>query len=226
MITVVAGGPGLVALGEDTDRDAVGVWTSVDGLTWARVQNAESIFGSATVSRVVAGGPGLVAVGHSNWDRDVEAVVWSSVDGIRWSRVPQDKSVFRGAMFDVTASDSGLVAVGGGDQGAVAWTSADGIAWSRVPHDETVFGKGDNMGETPAMVGVASRGRELVAVGVSGYLVGVDGHPVWTSPDGVAWSRLIDEGLFDLSLSGVVAGGPGLVLFNDYGVWVAAPDES
>ena len=85
MLSVVAGGPGLVAVGYNKwghDRDAA-VWTSPDGLTWARVPHDEAIFGGDNdqeMRSVVAGGPGLVAVGRSgseSWSRgSANAAVW------------------------------------------------------------------------------------------------------------------------------------------------------
>jgi len=68
MSDVVAGGPGLVAVGRDGsggDEDAA-VWTSTDGETWTRIPHNETTFGGTgnqAMFEVVAGGPGLVAVG-------------------------------------------------------------------------------------------------------------------------------------------------------------------
>jgi hypothetical protein len=156
--TVVAGGPGLVAFGDDLQQEvvgegnAVGVWVSRDGLNWSRVPVDESVFAGATVGNVVTGGPGLVAVGHTGLDEyyytepdeESDAVVWVSLDGISWTRVPHDESVFGGdgrvAMHDVTVGGPGLVAVGSGEQRAIMWTSRDGLVWTRVPHDESTFG--------------------------------------------------------------------------------------
>ncbi|MGI9610293.1 MAG: hypothetical protein ACR2NL_08350 [Acidimicrobiia bacterium] len=198
MSSVTAWGPGLVAVGGSDDGAAV--WASVDGVVWSRVDHDESVFGGASMKSVTVGGPGLVAVG---WDTTLDthradAAVWTSVDGLVWSRVPHDESVFGGddrqVMYDVTAGGPGLVAVGAdGDepwdnslgQDAAVWTSVDGIVWSRVPHDESVFG-----GNTPAMFSVTAGGPGLVAVGFSGYSAGLDPAAVWTSVDGIVWSRV------------------------------------
>jgi hypothetical protein len=182
------------------------------------------VFGSATVNSVTVGGPGLVAVGRSISEEDATAVVWTSVDGFAWSRVPHDESVFGGEgdheMFDIVAGGPGLVAVG---SGSTVWTSVDGFAWSRGPH---VKGVDEPFNGRPAIVSVASRGRELVAVGGGGWFVGgVSGSPVWTSPDGVTWSRFTDELVFSADLTLVIASGPGFLLFNNYGVWEAVPSE-
>ena len=121
----------------------------------------------------------------------------------------------------VAAGGPGLIAVGydvsGGDADAAVWTSADGLVWSRVPHDDAVFGGGD----AQEMVAVAAGGPGLVAVGfdVSG---GDLGAAVWTSADGLVWSRVPhDEALFGgvdaQQMIAVIPGGPGLVAVG-YGV--------
>jgi hypothetical protein len=86
MSAVVAGGPGLVAVGDDVpgeERDAA-VWTSADGLVWSRVPHDEAVFGGVEtqmMSSVAVGGPGLVAVGYSYLGADGDAAVWTSADG-------------------------------------------------------------------------------------------------------------------------------------------------
>ena len=222
MNSVTVGGPGLVAVGGAT------VWTSVDGITWSRVPHDEAVFSGASMSSVTVGGPGLVAVG----DADSDAAVWTSFDGITWSRVPHDEAVFGGedsqAMRSVTVGGPGLVAVGtdGSHDGeghfieygdAAVWTSVDGIIWSRVPHDEEVFGAGGN----PAMLSVTTGGPGLVAVGYDGYGLGKGSSvPVWTSLDGITWTRVphVQSGLSrrDYVMFGVTAGGPGLVAVGNY----------
>ena len=82
------------------------------------------------------------------------------------------------------------------------WTSSDGVNWSRVPYDEAVFGGA-------VMFSVTDGGTGLVAVGQTdpndevrwvdtdeGNLAPVtvrqaDPNPaVWTSGDGITWSRV------------------------------------
>jgi hypothetical protein len=125
-------------------------------------------------------------------------------------------------MFDVTLGGPGLVAVGEDDSAAVVWTSADGLAWSRVPHDEAVFGL--ILGDGNAMTGVTVGGPGFVAVGSDGLNsdnpTGRARAVVWTSVDGLSWSRVPhdeavfggpgDQGMFDVTL-----GGPGLVAVGE-----------
>jgi hypothetical protein len=222
---VTAGGPGLVAVGSDNLLGGrAAVWTSPDGITWSRVPHDEAVFGgdgSQIMNGVTAAGPGLVAVGYSGPEEgELDAAVWTSPDGITWSRVPHDEAVFGGKgpviMNSVTAGGPGLVAVGRAGpmtpQEAVAavWTTPDGITWSRVPHDEAAFGGRGNL----FMNSVAAGGPGLVAVGGTHSWQRGDPAPVWTSPDGITWSRVPDdEAVFPglMEIESVTAGGPGLV---------------
>ncbi|NNF52998.1 MAG: hypothetical protein HKN03_01005 [Acidimicrobiales bacterium] len=129
MLSVTAGGPGLVAVGADSwlpELARTPVWTSPDGFTWTRVPDDETVRGSMT--SVTAGGPGLVAVGSDRIGSDTSeaTAVWTSVDGIKWSRVPHDDAVFGkwpDWINDVTLGGPGLLAVGvhGGD--AAVWVA-------------------------------------------------------------------------------------------------------
>jgi len=242
MSKVVAGGPGLVAIGwEEGGDDDVAVWTSPDGLAWSRVPHDEEIFGGSEdqyADGLAVGGPGLVVAGSDYSGGDGEAAVWVSSDGTVWSRLAR-QAAFGGLgdhwMAAVTSTGAGLVAVGaecaGDECDGAAWTSVDGLTWSRVVHDEAVFGgDGDQV-----ISGVTSAGGGLVAVGRDESGGDLDGA-VWISVDGLTWSRVAhDEAVFggplDQRMWEVVAGGPGLVAIGEYdtggdrdgAMWVAVP---
>ena len=231
---VTAGGPGLVAVGWDLAGMAdSAVWTSVDGGAWSRVLEDEigSYFHDGFAA-VTAGGPGLVAVGAAT-DDGQSASVWTSVDGLTWSKVPYDEAVFgagAGWIYGVTVGGPGLVAVGmadGPDEGgdAAVWTSADGLTWSRVPHDEALLG-GPGHQEMRDVVAV---GSGLVAVGVDESQDG-EVAAVWTSVDGLTWSRVPDdEAIFAGDMSSVTSTESGVVAVGGDGpnaaVWVGRPAD-
>lgn len=187
---VAATDTGFVAVGEDAVRDAATVWTSEDGQVFARVAHDEEVFGGPDRQRMFAvtpGGPGFVAVGE-DMGRE-SAAVWTSTDGRDWQRIAADDEVFASSglvrMVAVTAGGPGLVAVGDDFEhgGVVVWTSPDGLDWSRVAYDAAVFGAGadiDAQGVSAGEAGVVAVGRD--------YATG--NAAVWTSPDGLVWSRV------------------------------------
>jgi hypothetical protein len=227
MASVTTGGTGLVAVGwrgsYALSLNAT-VWTSVDGTTWTRVGGDElSTVGSQAMLAVTEGGPGLVAVGSDTQSGiDTVPAVWTSPDGIAWTRLPLDESRVRaaggGEMTSVTTGGPGLVAVGWVGRGfsrvAAVWTSVNGITWDPVPHDASVFGGDDQEdGDTfnTRMLSVTGGGPGLVAVGATGSDLG-GSAAVWTSIDGLSWSRVPhDESIFKGSMMSVTAGGVGLV---------------
>ena len=244
MVSVIAGGPGLVAVGFDggggnEERNAA-VWTSPDGYAWARVPHEEIVFGgesSQMMLDVAVGGPGLVAVGTdgSPYRNTIDpsaadAAVWTSANGLTWSRVPHDEEIFGGPteqrMVSVTVGGPGLVAVGsecGGGYScsdAAVWTSPDGFGWSRVPDDDAVFSRSGELGDKDeAMLSVTAGGPGLVAVGFDSVDDCGWDSAVWTSPDGFTWSRVPDErncspGPYDRMLS-VTATTSGLVAVGE-----------
>ena len=80
-------------------------------------------------------------------------------------------------------------------EGVTTTTGPGGeLAWERVPHDEAVFG-GEGY---QSMWSVAAGGPGLVAIGSDRVSDGgPDNAAVWTSPDGLAWTRVPhDEAIF------------------------------
>jgi hypothetical protein len=112
-----------------------------------------------------------------------------------------------------------------------------GYRWSRVPHDEAIFGEA-------GLTSVTSGGPGLVAVGSVGS--GDDEEAgVWTSVDGVTWTRALFDNASSRSvrnicrlssssacagqnrvMESVTAAGPGLVAVGLDGFWVPAEGES
>ncbi len=188
---------------------------------WARVADSGSVLGGPNdqvIIDIVEAGPGLVAVGRDGVDGELNAAVWTSPDGTEWTRLPYDEAVFGGtgsqAMFGVAVGGPGLVAVGydasGGDADAAVWTSTDGREWTRVAHDEAVFGGADDQD----MYSIVAGGPGFVAVG-DDYSTGESNAAVWTSPDGVTWTRVSDAVLGSTGtqiMETVTVGGPGLVV--------------
>ncbi|HZD24612.1 MAG TPA: sialidase family protein [Acidimicrobiia bacterium] len=197
------------------DGDDAAVWTSADGHTWSRVENAEMLggVGEQNISKLVVAGPGWLAVG---WD-DLDASVWTSSDGTTWERARSAALGGPGGqrMTAVMATGDGFVAVGDsvsyeeiyflgrgsrGTSNAAVWISADGLEWERVDGldelgDQHMYNVGV-VGSTLLAVGIDSpdpRTRGLFEAGPSSGR-DVDAA-VWTSDDGRSWTKARSEAL-------------------------------
>jgi hypothetical protein len=167
------------------------VWHSDDGVSWTRVPHDEAVFGADEImwmNDVTFGDSMLVAVGTSY--QRVEQLASS-----RWG--PIDEILDPITRIDIDAD-------------AAVWTSVDGLEWSRVDAGDEVFG-GDTVWQR--MYAVGTGGPGFVAVGQEGFdFLGVDDwtpvlgiNPdgdehvmdnvaaVWTSPDGITWTRVAHQ---------------------------------
>lgn len=111
-----------------------------------------------------------------------------SVDAAAWYPVsifPDDPELGTARMTAVTPTWFGFLAVGWTPRGGKSWWSNDGRSWTAALYDDPSM-----LNAQPTSV-VASD-SEIVAVG---SIEGPDGaaHPaIWTSDDGLAWSRTLD----------------------------------
>lgn len=215
----VAYGPrGFVVLGyAATDQGtSVVIWRSTDGLAWESLDLPESLFEGARPTAVMAAGPGYVIVGAwldpiapNEGAAPPRAAVWTSSDGRTWTRVPNQtgfgvggyidtgEGAEAGGMLDVTATATGLVAIGQTCRAVnlmqtigrttcrpLVWTSPDATIWTRIDPDVTA-----HQGSVPS---IAAAGDRIVAVGG-----GWRSSPVrytLRSPDGTTWRWDEDPG--------------------------------
>jgi hypothetical protein len=153
----------------------------------------------------------LVAVGfHTEGETLTDRpFAWWSADGIMWERteIEADHATF----LDVASSGGRLVAVGRSDNAAAAWTSTDGTAWTPVASTEGAFDSAHNT----SITAVAAYQDGFVAVGQetlieladpleSGYADDEYSRAVvWTSPDGLTWTRIEDPTFGGLGFTGM-----------------------
>jgi hypothetical protein len=224
LLSVVPGGPGLVAVGGASDGyygDAA-VWVSSDGRGWTRIPDGANVFsgegegpedGDQWMADITAWRDGFVAVGSDGRGQNAEydAAVWLSADGVTWTRVP-DQDAFGGPsvqwMKAVTAGGPGLVAVGEddatyGDPRPAVWLSEDGLTWDRLD-PAAIQGVADDppggarcTGAAAVMNDVTAGGPGLIAVGtVEGGACPYSLPAVWVSSDGSTWDQiLLDSGV-------------------------------
>ncbi len=185
MSRIAPGGPGLVAIGSRGDGKLgavhAAVWTSLDGETWTRVPDDESVFGSddrpAGMSSVATWGPALVAVGYertaTGTGGETRPVVWTSPDGDAWTRVPAGQATFPTSegrvisLAHVVALGPTLVVFGwvydqdsGRPPTMAAWSSTDGVTWVLQGVSQLFY-----PGESWVVHDLAAAGPGLVVVG-------------------------------------------------------------
>ena len=236
---------GLVAVGMErggpTDApEYLAAWGSVDAAEWAPIALTpeEDAAAWGWLSAVAVHDGQVVAAGTTDGPDGQRwvATVWrgSAAEGL--VRIPHDDEVFGGTgmpgINGVTTGGAGLVAVGTTTSHhldepkwspAAVWTSPDGATWQRVAHDDEVFGVDDDA----TISDVVATDRALIAVGtrVLGWEDPLDMRfvgTVWTSPDGLTWTRLADEdGTFSgdghTSLASITVGPHGLVAVGAVG---------
>lgn len=198
---------GLVAAGfdpGDDNRQNGVIFMSDDGVTWTRLGEEDPALdeGAVLMYGVTQGGPGLVAVGMGCADDSAPCpahpTVWTSVDGTTWTRTADDDEVFAGsggALFDVITLGDGLITVGGVvDTPAegefylvpVIFRSTDGVEWVEVLRGDRVVPGEQNAGINALAIGDDGL---VVAVGAAANSEGAPVAAVWTSLDGIVWTR-------------------------------------
>lgn len=168
---------GAIAVGESSG--SASVWRS-DGSSWTGEDLGAD---RGAVWDVVSAGETLLAVGSSRQDE----AFWRRAPGGPWK--PAACSGCGGQRQQVAFA---AIALGGGrfvavgrdrrpdGYDAAVWRSSDrGATWERVADDPALGGAGDQV-----MKDVVLSNRGLLAVGRDDKSAAV-----WTSPDGVAWSR-------------------------------------
>lgn len=136
---LAANGTAVVALGTTTPRDGSGLetpdlseWTTVDGVTWTRVADADAVLRAIVARTIVASPRGFAALGD-----DPRAILMSGSDGRQWRRteVPIAAGV-KGGIGLVAPTGDGFVAIGTVAGRSTAWRWA-GAGWFSLPLPDT-----------------------------------------------------------------------------------------
>jgi hypothetical protein len=178
----------------------------------------------------VPAGPSTTAAETTTTARPASAAL-----GLAWGQVDGLGATGTQTIADIVAGGPGFVAVGADgpidDSDAAVWYSADGRSWDRVLHEPEVFGGAGSQ----YMAAVAASDSGFVAVGYD-WMSEVDGAAVWTSVDGLVWSRVThNEDLFGgegfPSMENVIPWSSGFLSVgtrstgddpNTAGIWTAA----
>ena len=186
---LAAGGDGAVAFSQADVSQPISVWTSADGLTWRQLRQQPGVFASAQVYSAARGVHGLVAGGSVGPPRQ-RAGIWTSPGGRTWRRVPNAGRIFGngsdGSQVNyVMAGPRGILAIGQrlGTRAPVAWVSPDGVHWQRrtLPFGAGNVGFGQVVAWRGGFVAFTHEGGETA---------------VWSSANGLTWTRVGSDELF------------------------------
>jgi hypothetical protein len=200
-----AGPHGLVATGHEV-LDAVGLsyrftaWWTRDGRRWRRA--AHDVHGPLVA---YPSGMAVLGVGDERW---------GARDGRRWrllGRLALPRRIQLGFISDVARVGDGLVGVGtiyrrdrtDSHRAPGVWRSTDGRTWRPLPPPDAPY--------ESHFDAVAVADESIITVGYGG---GGDAglHGIWTSRDGLDWTRALDPDLEGFLTRDVAVDGSGRIV--------------
>jgi hypothetical protein len=188
MWDVAASGTGLVAIGFDAEGPMTGsqedqaIWVSDDGIAWSQVFG----FGVGVMNDIESAPSEYVGVGELSG-----SAAWTSDDGLSWSLTP-DSPLDRDGRFMASIARQGAkyVAVSGRWDGGdiAAWQSDDGANWAFLSE---VYPPAGIERFTPTAIAASNSGFVVAANDEMGRFSDSEGDTtaVWTSTDGINWTR-------------------------------------
>ncbi len=231
LVAVTATPSSSVSSGPSATATPVAASPTADG--WRPAPSQDAVSGAQfqnvvwTGTRFVATGVALVGNG---------GVFLDSSDGVTWHTQPVPLA---GQPFRLAAGSRGVVAVGHGSR-PTSWFSSDGLNWTggstALPATPSGTDGFDVMDVVATTTGWLAVGREDPYCNVNCGLAPVRSL-VWTSGDGLTWTRVPDQVSFDGGgMNAVVRGSVGLVAVgfagghgavwtsNDGSAWARVPD--
>ena len=174
---------------------------------WTQLSGDEEVFGPfGTMHAIAAGGLGIVAAGEvcdtAGRETDCSANIWFSPDGAEWQRTLVGVAF---GQIDVAVSDDVALVVADrceeGDENCQTgiWRTTNGADWTESPGPSGV-----------QLGGVVTFGSRFVAIGGNG-----EGMGVWTSDDGLTWTKQTLPLEEEEWLGWLVAGENSVVAFAD-----------
>ncbi len=156
----------FIAVGWDINNNKTFITSSADGLSWN--MSSFSIPGGI-INNIIWASNQFVAVGQVYSNNEYHPLLLTSTDGIAWANKSTSING-AGMLYDVIWTNTGFMAVGG----EVTASSSNGGTWTRrnIP------------------------GLSLVGIAFSGSVYAAVGNGIYTSLDGINWTKKFnDDGL-------------------------------
>jgi hypothetical protein len=199
--SIVPWSGGYVAFGRANATAPDSGWTSADGRAWTAIGDQTfglDAGGSSLIGGTACGSGVIVAIATA----DGPVTLWSTTDAAHWTR---------------TTSPAGSLvpALAGSAVGAVA-TAAGQVYFTS---DCSTWHAAGLPGAAATIAAVAAFGGGFAAVGFGGGGTGDSGTTplAWSSADGRTWAAATVPADTGLALTGVAAGGHGLIAYGSSG---------
>jgi hypothetical protein len=215
-ITTIAAAPDGLILTGHTDAGFGGVFTSPDGRTWKRTNDAATERVIRDADLITGSGEQLTAFVYED-----DRVRLYRAQGVEsWKPIGELPQSRGASVSSAAVGPVGWVALGD-DRGSIGWTSPDGVNWQLAPTAPTIGG-------VVAMFGVDAGFVALTMYdpGAIGCAVSDESHTVtWTSADGRIWrlGQDIDNStrIQSLRRRGRTLIGIGIARHDEGAVWTA-----
>jgi hypothetical protein len=185
--TFTSGGDGLLATARAPGSFNAGLWTSSDGLAWRQEPDPAGVFRTADLSLLAHGALGWLAAGSvQSASGPPTSAIWFSSDGRTWG-LPVPAS---GAVTGLVAGPRSFLAIGtkagAGPTATFVLVSRDGTHWEQAK----------NAPPGPYFFYFGASGIAPWAGGFA-WLADEGGETgVWSSADGLSWTRLGGDDVF------------------------------
>jgi hypothetical protein len=182
------------------------VWRSADGINWIQVTNLAPWAARAKGQLVVLGNTMYLMGGAASATGTHYGDVWSTVDGINWTQLNPKawpgrrrfaSTIFQGKIWISGGAGVDTTSPGGYTHTKYSdvWSSSDGIHWTQTVKQAPWIARSEHV--------FYSVGSLLYVLG--GLLIDAFSTAtgdLWSSPDGVTWTR-VSSNPFNLGVSGL-----------------------
>lgn len=170
------------------------IWSSIDGNNWTQIIEPASFNPRYGHGMVALHGKLWIIGGRQNHTAMND--VWSSDDGLNWTLVTEHAGFSPRFFHGVTTFDDRLWVIGGSGNTNDVWSSADGANWT-LEAEHAGFSPRYGMGIATYNNQIWIMGGKYSYIDSQGRMISGNSNEVWTSRDGVTWTEVNGNPLFE-----------------------------